>query len=52
MQCSVRFHRVWRRFLEGFGAEPGQVHLVSGEGSGEGLGGFVAEPGLVQLVSG
>ena len=36
----------------GFGAKPGQVQQVSGEGSGESRGGFGAEPRQVQQGSG
>ena len=41
VQSQVKFNRVPD-------AEPSQVQLGSGEGSGEGVGGFGAEPGYVQ----
>ena len=50
---STGFWRRFRRRLRrGFGAKPGQVQQVSGEGSGESRGGFGAEPGQVQQGSG
>ena len=55
MQSQVRFNRVPKKVPEkvlgGYGAEPGQVQQISGEGSGEGVGGFGAEPGQVQQDS-
>ena len=42
MQSQVRFNRVSKEGLGGFGAEPGQVQQGSGKVPGEGLGGFGA----------